>query len=71
MLMMLFMMLMTIMMMMRLMMMMMMMMMMQDDHDDDNKITQVHLVAAVKSAELSSDVLRVANVPEVRLQGGQ
>ena len=57
------MMLMTIMMMMMLF----MMMMMQDDHDDDNKITQVHLVAAVKSAELSSDVLRVANVPEVRL----
>jgi hypothetical protein len=26
----------------------------------------VHLVAAVKSAELSSDVLRVANVPEER-----
>ena len=63
MLMMLFMMLMTIMMMMRLM----MMVMMQDDHDDDNEIAQVHLVAAVKSAELSSDVLRVANVPEVRL----
>ena len=66
MLMMLFMMLMTIMMMMRLMMMV-MMMMMQDDHDDDNADAQVHLVAAVKSAELSSDVLRVANVPEVRL----
>ena len=64
--MMLLMMLMTIMMMMRLLIMM-MMMIMQVDHDDDNADAQVHLVAAVKSAELSSDVLRVANVPEVRL----